>query len=244
MPAVFVHGVPDTPGVWRYVLARVPRRDVVTLALPGFGCPRPAGFAATKEAYVDWLVGELAKIDEPVDLVGHDWGSLLVMRAVMLRPDVVRSWAGGAAPIDPTYVWHEAAQIFQTPGMGEQMMALMTGDALRERLMAAGLSEADATATASHVDDTMKGCMLPLYRSALSVGTEWEPDLGRISAPGLVIFGERDPYVDWHFGERLAQRTKARFVLMKDCSHWWQCERPDEVVRELEAHWASVAGRS
>src|SRR5262249_20756854 len=142
-----------------------------------------------------------------------------------------------------TYVWHSAAQAFQTPGMGEQMMALMTAEALREGLTAAGLSEADATITASHVDDTMKACILPLYRSAVHVGAEEEPDLARISAPGLVIFGERDPYVDWHFGERLAERTNARFVVMKACGHWWPCERPDEVVRELEAHWADAARR-
>jgi pimeloyl-ACP methyl ester carboxylesterase len=244
MPAVFVHGVPDTLAVWRHVLARLARRDIVALSLPGFGCPRPPGFAATKEAYVAWLVDELMKIEGPIDLVGHDWGSLLAMRAVMLRPDLVRSWAGGAAPVDSTYVWHEAARIFQTPGMGEQMLALMTGDAMREGLAAAGLSEADATATASHVDDTMKGCILDLYRSAVRVGAEWESDLGRMSAPGLVIFGERDPYVDWHFGERLAERTNARFVLMKDCRHWWQCERADEVARELEAHWSGAAARS
>lgn len=35
MPAVFVHGVPDSSRVWKGVVARLPRRDVVTLALPG-----------------------------------------------------------------------------------------------------------------------------------------------------------------------------------------------------------------
>lgn len=244
MPAVFVHGVPDTPAVWNHVIHRLSRPDIVTLSLPGFGCPRPPGFAATKEAYTDWLVDELARLKGPIDLVGHDWGSLLVMRAVMLRSDLVRSWAGGGAPIDAEYVWHEAAQMFQTPGVGEQMMAMMTAPAMREALTAAGLSEADATATASRVDDTMKECILPLYRSAISVGTEWQPDLARIKKPGLLIFGDRDPYVDWHFGETLADHTNARFVLMKDCGHWWQCQRPDEVARELEVHWTAAGGRS
>src|SRR6202162_4432404 len=39
MPAVFVHGVPDTQQVWDAVIARLDRKDVVTLSLPGFGCP-------------------------------------------------------------------------------------------------------------------------------------------------------------------------------------------------------------
>jgi pimeloyl-ACP methyl ester carboxylesterase len=89
MPAVFVHGVPDTHRVWTALLSRLGRKDVVTLSLPGFGGPVPDGFGATKDAYVDWLLGELARQREPVDLVGHDWGALLVLRAVSLRPGAV-----------------------------------------------------------------------------------------------------------------------------------------------------------
>jgi pimeloyl-ACP methyl ester carboxylesterase len=100
MPAVFVHGVPDTRQVWNAVISRLDRKDVVTLSLPGFGCPLPAGFGATKEAYVEWLLGQLAVIQGSIDLVGHDWGGLLVVRAVSLRPDAVRSWAAGGAPLD------------------------------------------------------------------------------------------------------------------------------------------------
>ena len=33
MPAVFVHGVPDTSRVWRPVIERLRRKDVVTLSL-------------------------------------------------------------------------------------------------------------------------------------------------------------------------------------------------------------------
>ena len=62
MPAVFVHGVPDTPRVWDAVISRLHRRDIVRLALPGFACPAPDGFSATKEAYVDWLLGRLAAL--------------------------------------------------------------------------------------------------------------------------------------------------------------------------------------
>jgi pimeloyl-ACP methyl ester carboxylesterase len=76
VPAVLVHGVPETPGVWDFVRRELVRSDVVTPQLPGFGCATPAGFTATKEQYVTWLVGELERIaaDGPIDLVGHDWG--------------------------------------------------------------------------------------------------------------------------------------------------------------------------
>ena len=72
MPVIFVHGVPDTERVWHKVIARLERRDVVTVRLPGFGCPVPPGFEATKDAYAAWLVEQIAFHPEPVDLVGHD----------------------------------------------------------------------------------------------------------------------------------------------------------------------------
>ena len=86
----------------------------------------------------------------------------------------------------------------------------------------------------------MKECILKLYRSAVHAGEEWEDDLGRISAPGLVLWGEKDPYAAVEFGARLAQKTRARFVSFPGCSHWWQLERPAEVAAELERFWAGV----
>jgi pimeloyl-ACP methyl ester carboxylesterase len=70
MPAVLVHGVPETPAVWDPLRSFLRRPDVLSLRLPGFGQRAPSGFGATKDDYVDWLVGELENVDEPVDLVG------------------------------------------------------------------------------------------------------------------------------------------------------------------------------
>src|SRR5215470_12704982 len=100
MPVVLVHGVPDTHRVWDKVIARLSRRDVVTLSLPGFGCPVPDGFPATKEAYVGWLLNELSRLPQPIDVVGHDWGALLVVCSVLRHcesrghrpPRVRRTW--------------------------------------------------------------------------------------------------------------------------------------------------------
>ncbi len=240
MPAVFVHGVPDTARVWRPLLDRLSRSDVVTLALPGFGVPAPAGFTATKEAYVDWLLDELAKIGAPVDLVGHDWGALLVLRAAMLRPELVRTWAAGAAPIDTAYEWHDTAKLWQTPGVGEQFMDLMTADQLALGLTAAGVSPEDAADTASRVDATMKRYILALYRSAVRVSHEWDADVAKITAPGLILWGANDPYAGPELGARMAARMHARFVSYPQCGHWWPLERPAEVAAELEALWQSV----
>jgi len=238
MPAVFVHGVPDTPRLWDKLRNYLARRDVLAPALPGFGCPVPAGFTATKEAYVDWLVGELERIGEPVDLVGHDWGALLVQRVVSLRPDLIRTWACGDGPVDREYVWHDLAQQWQTPGVGEAVMRQMTPDVLAAGLPAAGIPPEDARITADRVDDLMKGCILELYRSATKVGEEWEDGVARITRPALVIWGADDPYVTPRFAERLAERVHGELLLLQGCGHWWPHERPAEVAAALERFWA------
>ena len=119
---VLVHGVPDTSRLWSALRAELGREDVVALDLPGFGVPLPAGFAAGADDYAAWIVERLARVGEPVDLVGHDWGSILAQRVAALRPDLVRTLACGSGPVDAEYVWHETAQLWQTPGIGEQLM--------------------------------------------------------------------------------------------------------------------------
>jgi pimeloyl-ACP methyl ester carboxylesterase len=237
MPAVLVHGVPDTHRVWDKLRSHLRRRDVVTPSLPGFGTPVPAGFEPTKESYVDWLIAELERVGEAVDLVGHDWGASLVQRAVSLRPDLIRTWACGDGPIDREYVWHDMAQQWQTPGVGEAIMAAMSGDGLVDGLTAGGIPAADAVGVAALIDDRMKTCILGLYRSAVRVGEEWEDGVARIARPGLILWSRDDPYVAPRFAERLAARVHGELHFFEGCGHWWPLERAAEAAATLERFW-------
>jgi pimeloyl-ACP methyl ester carboxylesterase len=76
----FVHGVPETAAIWDTLRTHLDDESV-DLSLPGFGCPRPTDLGATKDEYRQWLVDALAEFDEPVDLVGHDWGAALTYRS-------------------------------------------------------------------------------------------------------------------------------------------------------------------
>jgi pimeloyl-ACP methyl ester carboxylesterase len=50
MPAVLVHGFPDTYRVWDRVRKHLKRTDVLALELPGFGCPVPDDLAITADS--------------------------------------------------------------------------------------------------------------------------------------------------------------------------------------------------
>ena len=228
--------MPDTTQLWDAVRTHLSRTDIVTPALPGFAAPVPPRFDATKEAYVDWLVGRIEGVGEPVDLVGHDWGSLLVQRVASIRPDLIRTWAAGSGTVDRDYVWHDLAQMWQTPEVGEQVMDAMVGDALVDAL-AGQVGHEQAIEVAGHVDATMKDCILRLYRSAAGGFGEWHDVVDAISRPGLVLWGADDPYVTADFGEALARRTGARLEMFPDSGHWWPVTKPAEVAAALETLW-------
>src|ERR1700687_5468664 len=91
MTVVLVHGVPETWRIWDGLRTAI-GRESVALKLPGFGCARPFGFAATKDAYASWLGDALRGIDGRIDLVGDDWG--LCWRCAWPRPSSCRCAAG------------------------------------------------------------------------------------------------------------------------------------------------------
>jgi len=240
MTAVLVHGVADTYRIWDRVRRHLTRTDVVALALPGFDSPLPGGFAATKEEYVDWIIARLEEYGGPVDLVGHDWGCIFTARVASLRPDLVRTWAGGSGPVSTRYEWHQFAKIWQTPDLGEQWMADVAPDTLGRDLEALGMPADVALETVNLLDGTMKDCILRLYRSAVDVGSEWEPGLANVTAPSLVFWGADDPTTQIAFGDQLAERMRATRTLKLPCGHWTLLQRPEEIAQALELHWNSI----
>lgn len=247
MPLVLVHGNPETDAIWDGLRQHLGRSDVVTLSPPGFGAPVPDGFGATSDDYVAWLETELQAIPGPIDLVGHDWGGGHVMRLVAARPHMVRSWVMDIAGcFDPEYVWHERAQIWQTPGAGEAAVAqqLAAPVALRtafyERL---GMSTDSAARCAAGFDEAMGRCILSLYRSAAQPKmAEWGAALSPArTRPGLVIIATADEFTG---GEVLARRTAdrvgAQAAVLDRLGHWWMCQDPRRASDMLRSFLATV----
>ncbi len=247
MPAVFVHGNPETSAVWRPLVAELHRTDVVCLSPPGFGAPTPSGWAATRAEYVDWLVGELEAIDGPIDLVGHDWGGGHVVGVAMSRPDLLRSWCTDIAGVfHPDYVWHDAAQAWQTPGVGEEAVAGMVAATAAERAaLYASLSiPTDVAADmAAGCDAEMGRCILALYRSAAQpvMADLFEHLVDAARRPGLVVIASDDHYVgDESLATASAERAGAEVAKLDGVGHWWMCQDPARGARTLEHFWASL----
>ncbi len=252
MTVVLVHGNPETAAVWDPLVAALREAgitDVVPLSPPGFGAPVPDGFEATVDGYRDWLIAQLERLDGPLDVVGHDWGGGHVATALMARPELVRSWASDVLGVfEPDYVWHDLAQAWQTPDVGEAHVAAMLGGtpvAKAERMAGLGISPEVAEQLATGQDEAMQACVLRLYRDAAQPAMARRGEsLGRLAArPGLAILATED-----HFGgdealrRRAAERAGAQVAELRGLGHWWMVADPDRGAGALMEFWAGLDG--
>ena len=253
MTKVLIHGNPEVDAIWRPLVATLSERGidvVILLSPPGFGAPTPDGWEASRASYVHWLIDELesigAQTGTPVDVVGHDWGAGHVYGLLDERPDLVRSWACDVAGLlHPDYVWHDMAQAWTTPEVGEQVIDAMVAMSLDERRAAfAGLGLPDdvLTEVAAGVDAEMGRCILALYRDAA------QPAMaelgGRLAGadlpPGMVINATADSYVSTDFSADVANRLGARSLVLDGNDHWWMTEDPGTAAAGLSSFWDSL----
>ena len=243
MTVVFVHGVPETTAVWDALLVELGRDDVVTLSPPGFGAPVPAGFEPTSDGYRDWLITQLESIGGPVDLIGHDWGAGHSLRATTARPDLVRKLVTDiAGTADPRYEWHEAAQVWQTPGEGEafiQAAGTMPVADRVARLAAGGMTEAAARSCIDANGEAMGTCILALYRSAVQPNmTLWGDQFAEMSQrpDTLVVIAEDDHYTGGpDMARGVAQQWGASIAELEGVGHWWMMQDPAAGAAALQA---------
>lgn len=244
MPAILVHGNPETAAIWGPLLKQIERDDISTLSPPGFGAPTPDGWTATRAEYAAWLTAELEAIGEPVDFVGHDWGGGHVMAVAMSRPDLLRSWCIDVAGIfHPDYVWHDMAQLWQTPDVGEETVEAMIGAPTADRIanyQALGMPVDVAGELAEATDEEMGRCILALYRDAAQPALS-EAAAGLPSAaarPGLVIVACDDHFVGTEeMARHSAEQAGASVTVLDGVGHWWMLQDPAAGAQALGAFW-------
>jgi pimeloyl-ACP methyl ester carboxylesterase len=248
---VLVHGNPETAAIWgplTEALHSRGRTDVVALSPPGFGAPVPAEFDPTMDTYAEWLVAELESIRESgseIDLMGHDWGAGHVYGAVARRPDLVRTWTGDIAGIlHRDYVWHDMAQAWQTPELGEQVVDGMVGASHGDKVAlfaGLGLPGAIGADLAAGLDTEMGRCVLRLYRTGAQPATSHLGDrlMGMTLPPGLVIDAELDAYVSTELSNRVARELGAEVLRLDGRGHWWMVDDVDPVADSLVRFWTA-----
>lgn len=240
-PVLYVHGVPTSSDDW---LPFLERTGGLAPDLPGFGRSSKRGDLMPSIAfYGEWIERFLAHTGvDRVRLVVHDWGAAALAFAQRHPERIERIVIVDAVPLLPGYRWHRVARAWRTPFLGEFVMGLSVRPVVklisREANATKGPLPAEMLdATVAHLDQGTQRAILRLYRSAppdalASAGA----GLDRVTAPALVAWGDRDPYIPPRFAEAYADAlgADARVVHLPDAGHWPWLDRPD-LVGEIAA---------
>jgi pimeloyl-ACP methyl ester carboxylesterase len=235
---VYLHGVPESGDMWRRFV-QITGGD--TPDMPGFGrSEKPASGDYSYRGLARWF-SNYTKGLESFSLVVHDWGAVGLLTA-MERPEAIeRLVIMDAVPFLPGYRWHPVARIWRRRLAGELFMGLSTKWAMRllaerqsETQVPQAVLEESIDGIWKYFDHGTQRAILRLYRSAPEDQlAEAGRELGRITAPALVVWGERDPYLEPRFAHAYADALggPAETYVVPDAGHWPWYEKPEVVDR-------------
>ena len=172
---------------------------------------------------------------------GHPGTALPVATA---HGDRLRSWAADCTnTLHPDYVWHQIAQVWQTPGDGEAFVDAQNAQPVEDRaagLEGFGVPHDGALEMAAAGDADMGSCILDLYRSATpNPHHDWGP-LAPTHGRGLVLHPTEDPFGDEVLAKEVADALGAGFAPIEGVGHFWPYEAPDAGAAVLQAFWADL----
>lgn len=236
-PILWVHGVPSSSDDWIPFLERA---GGIAPDLPGFGrSVKRADLPYDIDWYCDWLDGFLDRAGaDRVRLAVHDWGGLALAWAARNPERVERVAVIDSVPLLPGYRWHRLARIWQTPFLGEMAMGFTGRWTLsllsREANATPGpLPRDQIDSVLEHFDQGTQRAILRLYRSAPpEVLAKAGEGLGAVTAPALVLWGEKDPYIPSSFAQAYAAALgNGTAEVIADAGHWPWLDRPELIER-------------
>jgi epoxide hydrolase 4 len=260
---VLLHGFPDFWYSWRFQIPKLASAGfrVVAPDMRGYNLSsKPAGVGAYG---IDLLAADVRGLirergAESAFLAGHDWGAAVAWATAMNHPEVVRRLAilnvphprrflrGLRRPRQLLRSWY--IFFFQLPALPER-----AARARRWSFFRYGL-EHDARPGAFTPQDVERYIEAWSQRGALTAMLNYYRAVFRrsprrtmarirpIEAPTLVIWGERDRYLERELAEpdRADVPNLERVVRVPDASHWVQHDEPDHVAELLMEFFATT----
>jgi pimeloyl-ACP methyl ester carboxylesterase len=243
VPILYLHGLPTSSDDWVGPLAL---GGGIAVDLPGFGRSGKRGDLeynlAGHVAFVGRLLEELG-IDR-MRLCLHDWGAAVGLAWAMAQPArVERLVVINGVPLLHGFRWRGWARAVRTPVAGPIAVGSAWRPVVRalSRRATGGGAPMPSEFVASVVDRFDLGTERALLRLLRSADPELlaaaGADLGRITAPALVLSGARDPWIPARFGAGYAATLgDATLETVADAGHWPWLEQPAlnrRIIRHL-----------
>jgi pimeloyl-ACP methyl ester carboxylesterase len=254
-PVVLLHGFPEFWYSWRHQLRALAAAGYRAVApdLRGYNLSdKPPGVRSYRPGE---LVADVAGLIEqlgagPAVVVGHDWGGVIAWLLVMRRPELVRGVVAMNAPHPATFMQElpHARQLlrswymffFQLPWLPEAVLQFQRFGIVRNTLRWQPVR--GEAFTPNNIERYREALSRPgaltaainYYRAAFRFRHEGERSFRPVRGPALVIWGERDAYLNRHVLDGLPTwAPDARLARLPNASHWVQNDAADEVNRLL-----------
>ena len=260
------HGFPEFWYSWRFQLEPLARAGyrAVAVDLPGYGHSDKPDVVYD----VVWLTDCLAELigalgHERAVLAGHDWGGLLVWPFARLHPERTAGVIGlnvpdlprtstppverlrAINPDQPVYIVQ-----FQDRGAAEFFVELDVDAFIH--LMFRGPTTRNQDAFPDNVlaryADTFRpaGAITPPLEYYRNMDRNWELTQGvasqTIDVPCLMISEANDPVLPPSLADGMEERVPDLVkVVIPDCGHWTQQERPAETTEAMLSYLAQLA---
>jgi pimeloyl-ACP methyl ester carboxylesterase len=247
--ALYLHSVVTSSDDWGPFLAAT---GGVAPDLIGFGRSSKAGHLDySLEGYVAFVERLVATLElDQIVLVGHGWGAAIGLVFAQRHPErVARVAILDAVPLLDGFTWPRMARWWRRPLVGELLMG-----AVSRRLLARTLRAGSADPGAwpderveqvwQQFDQGTQRAMLRLHRSVDAADlARLGAGLGGLDQPALVVWGERDPWLDPAFaGAYAARLANATVERVAGAGHWPWLDRP-ELIDRVAAFVAPVGDR-
>jgi pimeloyl-ACP methyl ester carboxylesterase len=259
-PVLLLHGFPELSYSWRHQLPALAAAGYRAIApdLRGYGeTGKPHAIAdyAIQQIEAD-IVGLLdALAIERCAVAGHDWGAIITWHLALARPDRFERIIALNVPfqprgdVKPTDRFRAVSDgrfnyilAFQPEGVAEANMerdlrGSLGGMMHRIAAHAEAISDADLDV---FVDAFAKGGLRGPINYYRNMDANWEstPHFAgkKVEQHALMIVADKDPILRPEMAEGIERNVpNVRKVLIEDCGHWTQQEKPDEVNRAIIA---------
>ncbi len=253
-PVLLLHGFPDSLALWREVAPRLVAagHEVIVPDLRGYGeSDAPVG---RREYSMDRILADLLGllaalgIQEPVHVVGHDWGAVVAWSLALAHPARVRS-------IVVVSVGHPRE--YALAGLEQKRKGMYTVYWQLKGIAESSLSRDDFAGLrhwARHHPD-VAACIRDMSRPGrLTAGLNWyranlaSAVFGRwpnCTVPTLGIWSSGDHCLAEDQMKRSARRMSApwRYERIDGAAHWLPLEEPGRIAT-LALAWFDQAARS
>jgi pimeloyl-ACP methyl ester carboxylesterase len=243
IPVVFIHGIPTSPDLWRYVIPSVQGARCLAFEMVGYGDSIAEGENQdiSVAAQADYLASWLRRLDvEKAVLVGHDLGGGVAQIAAVRHPDICQallltnaicydSW-----PIPSVKMMRTLApatrHLPDTAGKQVLRTLLMRGHDDRAKVDESLEIHWRPYAEHEGAEALVRQMKALDVNDTLAVADE----LPNVHVPTRIVWGTADQFQKLKYGERLARDLEAPLRRIEGAKHFTPEDHPDALVEELD----------